>query len=648
MIPLLVLLFLSAIMVYYLFNDYVMVSHMSANTKLFSSCSRLIHNLQQERELLFKETSAKSQRNYEKQHQAVDKLLSECKEYAKNAVLSSKTVQIESYVNDLKDIRRKYFAKEQSPDSEIIADYDRLIARLLEVQLSVVNSQTGKGIGKVLGSMIIIETAKEDCSQIIAKLSSKTHGDHKFSAAERTYMVTLNARLNGRVNSPAVILLGDAIGLLDSLKTSKEWLHSDKTIAELMAEDTVVTESHEKALLTDQRYIFNKIYDILNSSIDATESRLENLKISALAGLVSIIVFSIVVVFMLFFSVKITTSISRPIINMTHIAKTIATGELGKALAMLSRTNTINEGKNAKSETAILTDAMQSMVNNLIELIKDVKKASEKVTAVSGEISSSSHEQEAMTNELRAATNETAASSNQISQTSQVLIKTIDNVKCSADKAATLATSGNSGLLKMGDTMERLGASTKNICEKLTVMNDNTSNINNFTLLISKVADQTNLLSLNASIEAEKAGEYGKGFSAVAREIRRLSDQVAMAAVEISQMVTKIQSSVSAGVMGMEKFAEDVKNTITEVEDIGNQLEGIIDAVTELPTKFDEVADGMKQQALGAQQINESMVQLNECAKNSSTSAKTLNHAARQLCDAVGQQQCGIEVFKVS
>ena len=93
---------------------------------------------------------------------------------------------------------------------------------------------------------------------------------------------------------------------------------------------------------------------------------------------------------------------------------------------------------------------------------------------------------------------------------------------------------------------------------------------------IAKVADQTNLLSLNAAIEAEKAGEYGRGFSVVATEIRRLADQTAVATYDIEQMVREIQSAVAAGVMGMDKFSEEVRRGMSEVTQVGDQLSQII------------------------------------------------------------------------
>nr|WP_304949706.1 methyl-accepting chemotaxis protein [Verrucomicrobium spinosum] len=106
---------------------------------------------------------------------------------------------------------------------------------------------------------------------------------------------------------------------------------------------------------------------------------------------------------------------------------------------------------------------------------------------------------------------------------------------------------------------------------------------------ITKVADQTNLLSLNAAIEAEKAGEYGRGFAVVATEIRRLADQTAVATSDIEQMVKEMQSAVSAGVMGMDRFSEEVRRGAEVVDQVGTQLTEIIEKVQTLTPSFETV-----------------------------------------------------------
>ena len=119
-----------------------------------------------------------------------------------------------------------------------------------------------------------------------------------------------------------------------------------------------------------------------------------------------------------------------------------------------------------------------------------------------------------------------------------------------ADETATAAASSHAGLARMEATMQQMEGATRTIAEKLTAIQQRAHDITSVVTTITKVADQTNLLSLNAAIEAEKAGEYGRGFAVVAREIRRLADQTAVATLDIERIVNEMRASVSAGVRG--------------------------------------------------------------------------------------------------
>jgi methyl-accepting chemotaxis protein WspA len=189
----------------------------------------------------------------------------------------------------------------------------------------------------------------------------------------------------------------------------------------------------------------------------------------------------------------------------------------------------------------------------------------------------------------------------------------------------------------MERAMRGLADSTGSISAKLSVISERAANINLIVTTITKVADQTNLLSINAAIEAEKAGEYGLGFLVVAREIRRLADQTAVATLDIERMVKEMQSSVAAGVMEMDKFSDQVRKGVVEVAQIGDQLGQIIDAVHSLSERFDQVTEGMRVQAQGAEQIREAVVQINEGANQTSVSLRESNRATAYLREAVSE-----------
>jgi methyl-accepting chemotaxis protein WspA len=161
------------------------------------------------------------------------------------------------------------------------------------------------------------------------------------------------------------------------------------------------------------------------------------------------------------------------------------------------------------------------------------------------------------------------------------------------------------------------------------------------------VADQTNLLSLNAAIEADKAGAYGSGFAVVAREIRHLADQTAVATLDIERIVQEMTTAVSAGVVGMHQFMQEVAQGVKDVRTVGTQLTQIINQVQDLTPRFDTVSAGMQAQSQGAQQISEAMEQLSQAARQTATSLHESTRAIEQLTEAAGGLHDGISRFNV-
>jgi methyl-accepting chemotaxis protein WspA len=205
------------------------------------------------------------------------------------------------------------------------------------------------------------------------------------------------------------------------------------------------------------------------------------------------------------------------------------------------------------------------------------------------------------------------------------------DVAAVAEHSAVLAGEGQNGLTHMEETMRRVMDAAGSINAKLAVLSDKAGNISQVVTTITKVADQTNLLSLNAAIEAEKAGEYGRGFAVVATEIRRLADQTSVATYDIDQMVKEIQSAVAAGVMGMDKFSEEVRRGMHEVQQVGGQLTQVIQQVQALAPRVESVNEGMHAQASGAEQITQALAQLSEAAQQTVDSLRQSGVAIDEL-----------------
>jgi methyl-accepting chemotaxis protein WspA len=321
--------------------------------------------------------------------------------------------------------------------------------------------------------------------------------------------------------------------------------------------------------------------------------------------------------------------------QMTGVADRIAGGDLNVVVK-------------PRSERDIMGHSLARMVEQLSTLVGDVNRSGIQVNTSVNEIAATAREQQATASEIAATTTEIGATSKEISATSKELVKTMTEVAAVAEQSAALAGTGQVGLTRMEETMRHVMEAAGSINGKLAVLNEKAGNINQVVTTITKVADQTNLLSLNAAIEAEKAGEYGRGFAVVATEIRRLADQTAVATYDIEQMVKEIQSAVAAGVMGMDKFSEEVRRGMHEVQEVGGQLSQVIQQVQALAPRCEAVNEGMQAQATGAEQITQALAQLSEAAQQTVDSLRQSNRAIDGLNTVATGMRDGVARFNVA
>src|ERR1700722_14332729 len=300
------------------------------------------------------------------------------------------------------------------------------------------------------------------------------------------------------------------------------------------------------------------------------------------------------------------------------------------------------------SQKDVLGNALAEMVEKLSSLIRRVQKSGLQVNTSATEIAATAQEQLSTASQVAATTSEIGATSKEISTTARELVQTIKDIAEVAEKTAVLAGSGQTGLNRMKATMQQVMEAAASINARLATLSEKAGNIGTVVTTITRVADQTNLLSLNAAIEAEKAGDYGRGFAVVATEIRRLADQTAVATGDIEQMVKEMQTAVAAGVMGMDKFSEEVRRGVDSVEQVSGELSQIIHHVQALTPNFESVSEGMQSQSLGAQQISDSLSQLSEAAQQTVESLRQSNSAIGQLNEASRGLQDGVARFTVT
>jgi methyl-accepting chemotaxis protein WspA len=339
--------------------------------------------------------------------------------------------------------------------------------------------------------------------------------------------------------------------------------------------------------------------------------------------------------------------LTKPIELLTNLAGKIAKGDLHGARTDFLNLQTQKDQKirgrfDFPDETGDMMASFRDMTESLDKLVGQVQRSGIQVTTSGTEITASARQLESTVAE------QVSASSSEISATSRDLLRTMSGVGDAVGDAATQAESGQSALSEMETAMRQLVKATGSISSRLGVISDRANKISTVVTTINKISDQTALLSLNAAIEAEKAGELGKGFSVVAREISRLADQTAVATQDIEGVVKEMQSAVSSGVMEMDKFSEEVRRRVEEVNSIAAALGRMIDKVQALGPEFETAKQGMNAQNQAAQQINEAMKQLAETADLTRSTLVEFQKATGQLTSAVQGLQGEVSHFRTA
>ena len=354
--------------------------------------------------------------------------------------------------------------------------------------------------------------------------------------------------------------------------------------------------------------------------------------------------------------VIVTRNITRPLARVVNLTTDIATGKVKEAFERL-KSGEFREfipdddpGGHARTrdETCKLIRSVSTMTESLNGLLVKVMQACNQVAGSATQAAAAVREVEAAVAEQAASTNEVSATSKEIYATVQELARTMGSVMKMASDAAHTASGGVSSLDGIRSAIDGLISSSGAMTRTFESINEKAGNIDQVITTITKVANRTNLLSLNAAIEAEKAGEKAGGFSVVALEMRRLADQTAVAALDIEKQIREMQQAVREGVSSVESYAQQTQASSAAVTELSSGLGQVIEGTTKLGPQFEAVNSGMQMQSQGAGQIAEAMVNLGEAASQTKASMAEFREVALDLHNAVRELQAEVGRFSIA
>ncbi len=328
--------------------------------------------------------------------------------------------------------------------------------------------------------------------------------------------------------------------------------------------------------------------------------------------------------------------ISSPMVRLSAAAKQIASGDLTGTAIHLKRRDEIGE----------LADSFQQMKENLRTLLVQIHASSEQVAASAEQLFAGTEQVSQATNHVAATIQGIAAGSNaaahavkestigmdEVARGFQYIAKSTAIVSETSLESKTVAEQGNAAIQQAINQMNTIQESVQSSSELAKSLGERSTEIGKFIDVITDISAQTNLLALNAAIEAARAGEHGRGFAVVADEVRKLAEESRNSAEQIVQLVNGIQQDTARIIGGMEAGTQEVESGVEMIHHAGEAFKRIMQSVQTVTSQAQEVLASTEQIAASADQVSASMDEMSTIAdKNASESDSIASVTEEQL-----------------
>jgi len=298
-------------------------------------------------------------------------------------------------------------------------------------------------------------------------------------------------------------------------------------------------------------------------------------------------------------------------------------------------------------DIAKLFNGFNQTVANIKNIILQVKDAVEATASASTQISSSAEEMAAGAQEQSSQTAEVAAAMEEMSRT---VVETANNATVSAEASQAASDKANEGSVKLSESkegMNRIVASVDTVGKNITSLESKSEQIGEITQVIDNVADQTNLLALNAAIEAARAGEHGRGFAVVADEVKKLAENTTKATKEIAETIRAIQKEAKDADVSMKEAGNAVKDGLKLNDEVGEVLDAILANSNNVTSQIAQVAAASEEQSATAEQVSTNVEAINNVANESAAGVQQIASASEDLNRLTENLSSLVEQFKI-
>jgi len=321
----------------------------------------------------------------------------------------------------------------------------------------------------------------------------------------------------------------------------------------------------------------------------------------------------------------------RPLKDLTRAAERITEGSLEERITVVSNDEVGQLAGAFNNMTQVIVKNLQGEIDKSNRIVVSVKEAIQQLSTSANELMAISAQQSAGSTQQATAVQQATTTSEEIAATAKQVSDNAGRVESLADNATVSSTEGQEAVSTAVEGMTQLKGQVQSIAEAMLELGENSQKIGGIIDIIDEISDQTNLLSLNAAIEAAGAGEAGKRFSIVANEVRRLADRTADATNQVKALIVQIQQATNSTIMLTEEGSKGVDAASSLVVNISEALEKITSAVVETTSAASEIKLMTQQQTTASEQMTETIVEVRDVAVQVATSSQETTQSIAEL-----------------
>ena len=434
-----------------------------------------------------------------------------------------------------------------------------------------------------------------------------------------------------RIDNPKRVKL-----LNDFLEARVEYRKSFERIVNLVkTRDNLVLEILDKTGLKISETVENVILSVKDSQDKlGPELESENSFLAKLVMIVSLVGILLAIIFAVFIKRRVMKPLGGEPAVMASIAELISEGRLDMDLG------------DTRQVTGLYA-SMVKMIKNLTELAVSIRLSSESVASGSLELSSAS-EQLSMT--LGDQTSQISSIASAVEEMSASSINVLENLQMIIEKSSGAKNKADEGKIKLADTnksIESIRTSTTELSKTIDNLSTSSGQISDILDVINDIADQTNLLALNAAIEAARAGEAGRGFAVVADEVRKLAERTQKAILEVEEIIKALQSEASIATINMDKAEKEVENGVMALQATVSVFNSIAGAIDDVVTSNNMISMSVNEQNQAIENVNDSIQAVSSGLEQSSVAVREITVTIDDLSKQAENMNATVEVFKV-